>query len=206
MARTGDAVRTVIERLVSAEVSVEDLDSFACDIERLASKLESFPQGRTYEGFSEAANSGSPIGFFDYSPVSGTANPLAPPLRFEIPEDAQGRKRVLAWANYGFAYEGPPGCVHGGYLAAAFDEVLGRAQSLSGSPGMTASLSISYRNATPLGVELEFEGFLVKVEGRKVFARGECRHLGKVTAEAEALFISIDFEKLAAIAASQHRA
>ena len=32
--------------------------------------------------------------------------------------------------RFGAAYEGPPGSVHGGIIAAAFDEVLGMTQSL----------------------------------------------------------------------------
>ena len=38
--------------------------------------------------------------------------------------------------TFGSAYEGPPGCVHGGFVAAAFDEVLGFVQSLGGQPGL----------------------------------------------------------------------
>ena len=47
----------------------------------------------------------------------------------------------IATVTFGSAYEGPPGCVHGGYVAAAFDEMLGFVQSLGGNPGMTARLT-----------------------------------------------------------------
>ena len=102
-----------------------------------------------YEGFSEVANSPTVGGFFDHSPVLGAANPLAPPLRLEFASD-----RIVASATFGAAYEGPPGCVHGGWIAASFDEVLGAAQSLSGSGGMTAYLKVDYRSPTPLHQEL----------------------------------------------------
>ena len=98
-----------------------------------------------YEGFAEAANAGEPFGFFDHSPMLGRANPLAPPIRLWLEGD-----RILGTATFGAAYEGPPGCVHGGYVAAAFDEVLGSTQSLSGSPGMTGRLTVHYRKPTPL--------------------------------------------------------
>ncbi len=69
--------------------------------------------------------------------------------------DAHG---VIGHANFGVAYEGPPGYVHGGIIAAAFDEVLGMAQSLTGNPGMTGTLSIRYRRPDPcLLTELVFE-------------------------------------------------
>ena len=56
------------------------------------------------------------------------------------------------------AYEGPPGNVHGGMVAAAFDEVLGMAQSLSGNAGFTGTLTIRYRSPTPLYEPLLFRG------------------------------------------------
>ncbi len=205
-ARVGNATRRVIDRLVATMASNEELGSIASEIEGVATALERYPMGRTYEGFAEAANAGSPGGFFDHSPVSGVANPIAPPLQFEIPDvDASGERRILGRANFGSAYEGPPGCVHGGYLAAAFDELLGRAQSLGGNPGMTANLSINYRKPTPLKCDLEFEGVLWKIDGRKVYTRGTCRYDGIVTAEADALFVSINFEKLAELARLQRR-
>ena len=53
---------------------------------------------------------------------------------------------MVGTATFGAAYEGPPGCVHGGFVAAAFDEVLGSTQSLSGEPGMTGRLTVNYRS------------------------------------------------------------
>ena len=69
-------------------------------------------------------------GFFDHSPMLGRGQPdraadlAARPRRAH---DGRARRRSAR------AYEGPPGCVHGGFIAAAFDEVLGAVQSLSGS-------------------------------------------------------------------------
>lgn len=205
-ARVGDATRRVIDRLVATKASNDQMEKIASTLEEVARQIEIYPQGRTYEGFSEAANSGSPGGFFDHSPLSGVANPLAPPIKFELPiTGTQETKIMKGKVIFGNAYEGPPGCVHGGFLAAAFDELLGRTQSLSMNPGMTATLTVSYKKPTPIKKELEFEGILQRVEGRKVYTKGICRCDGVVTAEAEALFISIDFEKLAFLAASQNR-
>ena len=76
-------------------------------------------------------------------------------------------------------------------MAAAFDEVLGSTQSLSGSPGMTGRLTVSYRSPTPLETELRFVGWLERVEGRKIFTQGELWAGDRLCAEAEGLFISI---------------
>jgi len=122
----------------------------------------------------------------------GQSNPLAPPIHLDVSEGM-----VRGTAVFGKAYEGPPGSVHGGYVAAAFDEVLGMTQSMSGNPGMTGTLTIRYRKPTPLETELQFEGELDRVEGRKIFTVGRVRRPdGEVTAEAEAIFITVDFSKL----------
>src|SRR5690606_10199960 len=132
---------------------------------------------------------------FDRSPVLGRANPVAPPLTLELHPD-----RIVATATFGTAYEGPPGCVHGGWIAASFDEVLGAAQSLSGTGGMTAFLHVDYRSPTPLPQSVRFEGALERREGRKVFTRGRLFHGDRLCAEAQALFIAVDPERFAQMA------
>jgi acyl-coenzyme A thioesterase PaaI-like protein len=121
----------------------------------------------------------------------GRANPLAPPIDLAL-----GDGVMYGSATFGAAYEGPPGCVHGGYVAAAFDEVLGAAQSLGGRPGMTGRLTVHYRSPTPLKTALHFEGRVDRVEGRKTFTVGTVHAGDRLCAEAEGLFIAIDFAKM----------
>lgn len=198
--RLADAMRAVIEQLVATKAPAGVLEAAASQLESIAASLEGHPRGHNFEGFAdgsfaEASNSGDPHAFFDHSPLIGLANPLAPPLQLEAVDD-----QVIGRARFGSAYEGPPGCVHGGFIAAAFDEVLGMAQSLGGRPGMTGTLTIRYRRPTPLHAELRFEATLDRVEGRKIFTTGRLLHDGNVTAEAEAIFISVDFGKMAELA------
>jgi acyl-coenzyme A thioesterase PaaI-like protein len=185
--RVGTATRRVIDRLVGTSAPVEDLDEIAEVIEALVARLEPYAiGGRLYEGYAEAAIAGRSSSFFDWSPMLGMANPLAPPIVTRVEGDA-----IVGLVKFGAAYEGPPGCVHGGYLAAAFDEVLGMAQSLSGRSGMTATLVIRYRKPTPLNVELRFEGRLAAVKGRKISVVGGCYDGDLLTAEAEGLFVAM---------------
>jgi acyl-coenzyme A thioesterase PaaI-like protein len=192
MRRLADAMRLVIDRLVASRAPADALEGAASALESVASSLDGHPRGHTFEGFAESANSGDPQAFFDHSPLIGLANPLAPPLQLGV-EDG----RVVGTVRFGSAYEGPPGCVHGGFIAAAFDEVLGMAQSMSGRPGMTGTLTVRYRRPTPLRAELRFEAALDGVEGRKIFTSGRLLHGDEVTAEAEAIFVSVDFSKIA---------
>jgi acyl-coenzyme A thioesterase PaaI-like protein len=128
----------------------------------------------------------------DYSPFVGALNPLSPPLELTMFPD-----RVEATVTYGLAYEGPPGCLHGGFVAAGFDEVLGFAQALGGRPGMTGRLTISYRSPTPLFEPVRYIGRFDRMDGRKIFATGELRVEadGRLCAEAEGLFVSMRAEQ-----------
>jgi acyl-coenzyme A thioesterase PaaI-like protein len=192
MRRVADAARQVIERLVATRAPEETLARAADLLEEAVAALAGHPQGRVYEGFAESANAGDPHAFFDHSPMIGHANPLAPPLRLSVVDG-----RIHGEARFGSAYEGPPGAVHGGYVAAAFDEVLGMAQSLGGTPGMTGTLTIRYRSPTPLHTDLRFEASLDRKEGRKLFTTGRLVAGDRLCAEAEGLFIAVDFSKIA---------
>jgi acyl-coenzyme A thioesterase PaaI-like protein len=190
--RVAGAIRGVLHAMVQTTAPIEVIEAAAGDVEQAAQRFDGYTSKSMYEGFAEAANAGEPFGFFDHSPMLGQANPLAPPIRLWLDGD-----RILGTATFGAAYEGPPGCVHGGYVAAAFDEVLGSTQSLSGSPGMTGRLTVHYRKPTPLQTELRFEGWIEDVTGRKILTRGELRAGEVLCAEAEGLFISIDMERFA---------
>jgi len=190
--RLATAVRHVVHRLVQIDAPDEVIAQAADAIEAVRDLLGEHHQRSMYEGFAEAANAGSPFGFFDHSPVLGRANALAPPVELWL----EGEE-LLGKVTFGAAYEGPPGCVHGGFIAAAFDEVLGSAQSLSGKPGMTGRLTIHYRSPTPLHQELRFTARLESVRGRKILTKGELWAGDVLCAEGEGLFVSIDFERFA---------
>ena len=195
--RAGNAVRGIIERLVATQAPDDEVAVLADQLQELLDGLAPWP-GRHPYGFAESSVSGHPTGFLDNSPVMGEANPLAPPLKMAI-----DGAMVVGTVRFGSAYEGPPGCVHGGWIAATFDEVLGTAQGMMGLMGMTGTLSVRYQKPTPLHQELRFEGELVRQEGRKIYTIGRCFADGRITAEADALFISVDFSKIAELFANR---
>jgi acyl-coenzyme A thioesterase PaaI-like protein len=120
-----------------------------------------------------------------YSPISGKRNPIAPPVRMWKAGENEVRGEVV----FSPTYAGPPDSVHGGIIAAVFDEVLAMSNIVSGTAGFTGTLTIKYRRKTPLNTPIELWGMNVRQDGRKQLCRGEMRVNGEVTASAEGLFI-----------------
>ena len=116
---------------------------------------------------------------------------LPPALDVSYAVDELGHPTVTAVVCLDEAYQGPPGCVHGGYLAAMFDNLLGvLPYRLTGRKGaFTGRLTVRYRALTPLNAELVLTGSLTSVRSRRVTAAGQCHADGLLTAEAEALFV-----------------
>ncbi|MCU1401481.1 MAG: hypothetical protein JWN62_4590 [Acidimicrobiales bacterium] len=190
-----DATRTIIDELMRSTADDAEFVQAAGLVVQAAQLLREQAHGRSYEGVAEASLSDGASKFIDFSPFIGVLNPLAPPLSVRFDED----RTVIGTCTYGAAYEGPPGCLHGGFIAAAFDEILGFAQAYSGRPGMTGNLNISYRSPTPLFREVTFVGRLDRVEGRKIFASATLSDGDRLCAQAEGLFISMKpavFERL----------
>lgn len=195
--RLAAAIREVIDLLVTTTASTAELARAADDMEALAAVLVAYPRGQTYRGFAESANAGSEIAWhersdqewaavFDHSPFIGLANPLSPPMSLHMHSD-----EVTGTVTFGSAYEGPPGNVHGGYVAAVFDELLGSTQGLSGAQGMTAYLHTDYRSPTPLHTELTMRAWVHDRVDRKIRVRGTIHAGERLTAECEGLFISM---------------
>jgi acyl-coenzyme A thioesterase PaaI-like protein len=198
--RLAAAMRVVIERLTRSDAPEAELRAAADALERYAERLATHPLLTRYVGFAESANAGDVAAFFDQSPIIGLANPVAPPVTMRAEAG-----RVVGSARFGWAYEGPPGCVHGGWVAAAMDELLGFAQSLGGQPGMTGTLTIRYRSPTPLHTELRLEARVDRVEGRKTFASGEIHAGERLCAEAEGIFVSVGRERFERLALERER-
>lgn len=120
-------------------------------------------------------------------PLAGPANPAAPPLVLRREGD-----RAFAAVTYDLRFEGLPGLVQGGFIAAAFDLILGQAVALSGAGGMTGGLSVRYVSPTPLYEPLEYRSWFDRSEGRKTFAQGELVVVatGRVCATSEGVFIA----------------
>lgn len=185
------AVRHLVDAVLTVEDTTEaELDDAAIAVERIAGELQrrhslgGRPSGR------RARSERSHEDYLPRSPLVGEVSPLAPPIAYEHRDD-----RLVGHGTFHAAYEGPPGYVHGGWIALAFDEMLGMTNIASGHPGMTGRLSVRYRRPTPLHEEVRFESWTESVDGRRIVTRGTLSAGETVTAEAEGLFVAIDPER-----------
>lgn len=128
---------------------------------------------------------------FPCSPVIGTANPVAPPAYVWAVTGEGGQREIRGRVTFGYPYEGPPTCVHGGVIAELFDELLGSANIIANQPGMTGTLTVRYRKPTPLFAPLDLQARYTGSDGRKVYTSGAIFHDGELTAEAEGIFIAM---------------
>jgi acyl-coenzyme A thioesterase PaaI-like protein len=187
--RAAAAARRVIEAMVNNTADTQTLQEVADALEHVAGALELTAGDSRYDGTVGVQLGGDNRTILESHPMMGPSNPLAPPL--EITRDD---RHAYVTGTYGHQYEGPPGRLHGGFIAAAFDQVLGAAAALSGNVFLTGTLTVRYRAATPLGVPLRFEAELDKFEDRRIHATGRLLVDGAVTADAEAVMIAVDHQ------------
>jgi acyl-coenzyme A thioesterase PaaI-like protein len=184
--RLAEATRHLIDAVLTTEdAAPADLDAAAARVEALVETLTGVPAGQHPAGVRERAERAG-LDYLPRSPVVGETSPFAPPFEWTVDG---GRAR--ATATLGAPYEGPPGYVHGGMIALIFDEVLGMANISNGTPGMTGTLKVRYRKPTPLRRPVEVEGWVERVEGRRIIVQGTLTVEGVVTAEAEGVFVSL---------------
>ena len=183
--RLADALRRVTDQIVLTAADQQRLDEAAALVEQAADLLA--PDTPAWAlSMPSFEPDDDPHTYFPFSPQIGHFNPLAPPLSVWVEGET-----VHATGNLGAAYEGPPGCVHGGIIASLFDEILGVANITAGVGAMTGTLTIRYRKPTPLCTDLTLTARCDRIEGRKVFTSGTIHANGVLTAEAEGIFIRV---------------
>jgi acyl-coenzyme A thioesterase PaaI-like protein len=120
--------------------------------------------------------------------LPGRGSPLLVPYIEEEESDGHVRGRV----TFRPFHLGGNGAAHGGTLPLLFDDVLGRlANSMGGGIGRTAYLKVNYRKITPIGVELQVEGSVDRIEGRKRWVSARLLDGDALIADAEGLFVAL---------------
>jgi acyl-coenzyme A thioesterase PaaI-like protein len=125
--------------------------------------------------------------------VCGRENPYG--LKLNFYETSPGE--VVVEFTVPEHYQGYPGVVHGGVVAAMLDEVTGRVH-MGGNPPrfmFTARLDVRYRKNVPVGRPLRILGHAGKSRERTAIATGQIFGPdGDLLAEAEAVLVNVPDE------------
>jgi len=133
-----EAPHAALERLAAALRSAEaELGKLVPVDPAPRISREAAPNGRVY---------------IDHSRDIGAFNPCFPTYQIRVDGD-----RASGTVSFPVVYEGPPGLVHGGFLAVFFDSIVQHHNCDLGLAGKTTSLAVTYRRPTPLLTELRFE-------------------------------------------------
>lgn len=185
LAALASSTRELIERMVCSGAPAEQLQAMQQQIQAMAEDLAADNE-RPIPHFNYALARTDTMHTLPYSPVCGPYNPVAPPvaMRFDA-ETGELHGHVCCRR----AYEGPKGLVHGGVIAAIYDQLLALLTTCSGRPSYTAYLNIQYKLPTPLYRDLTLKAWVESIDGRKTLIKGHCLLDDQVLTEAEGLFI-----------------
>ena len=192
--RVAAAVRELAALTATTDAPEASLAEMAEILESAAARLRAHPTRTFRDAFASCRTEEDFAPFADRAVMTGLSNPFSPPMKLSM----QGEKAV-GKVRFGPAYEGVPGHVHGGLVAAALDETLGYLAVSSGIGGLTAVLTVRYRTPTPLDADLVIEASLVRSEGRKAFVEARMTAGDVVTAEAEGVFVAVDRARMLAV-------
>lgn len=189
------ALRELANAFNAQEATDATLERVAASARGITAELELGPRReRVIPSFAELvdhrpdSDGPRPQGMADRAVVGG-ANPLSVEIETTLEGDV-----AVARVVFGAAFEGAPGRVHGGMVAAVLDDIAGYALAFEGEPGFTGTLEVVYRAPVPIERTIEFRTRVRGREGRKLFVEAEARLDDRVLASAELTMILVDQE------------
>jgi acyl-coenzyme A thioesterase PaaI-like protein len=136
------------------------------------------------------------------APAPGTELAPAWPRRFAAPVTESDLWGVRFYAGEGAGVtgefvvgpelEGGPGVIHGGIMAAIFDELQGISGLVTDLSAVTAHLEIDYRKPIPIGAKVELDCEVLGRLRRKLYTRARALVDGHLVASSQGIFVVID--------------
>ena len=189
--RLASATRALNEKLVSTDIDPELAAALTEKIEGLAAELSQVQQ---VTGLVDMAKRGQRGTIDDVMgelvSVGGRSHPCSPELRWQ-----EASNRITGTVKFSQAFEGPPGHVHGGWVAGVLDHLMGMTHVRTGHPGMTGGLSVRYLKPTPLNQRIGVSAQATELDDKRTEVKAEMRFGETTTAKAEAIFVRVDREK-----------
>lgn len=189
--RLAAATRALNEKLVSTDIDPEMAATLTEKIDALTAELS---QGEQVNGLVDLAKRGE-RGTIDnvmgeLVAMAGRSHPCSPGLLWQ-----EEPNRITGTVTFGQAFEGPPGHVHGGWVAGVLDHLMGMTHVRTGHPGMTSGLSVRYLKPTPLNQLIDVSAEATELDDKRTEVKAEMRYGETATATAEAIFVRVDRAK-----------
>ena len=189
--RLAAATRALNEKLVSTDINPELAAALTEKIEDLTAELSRAEQ---VDGLVDMAKRGERGTIDDVMgelvSVGGRSHPCSPDLVWQ-----EEPNRITGTVTFGQAFEGPPGHVHGGWVAGVLDHLMGMTHVRTGYPGMTGGLSVRYLKPTPLNQVIQVSAEAREIDDKRTEVKEAMRCGDTTTATAEAIFVRVDREK-----------
>ena len=139
-----DAVRELASTVLALEQSSDELRRITAEVRTAQSRLAAQLPGDLAPRVGADVRPDQRV-YVDHSRDIGSYNPAFPVYELTCADD-----RAEGTVEFPLIYEGPPGLVHGGFLAVFFDCVLQQLNCDLGLTGKTVTLALKYRRPTPL--------------------------------------------------------
>ena len=189
--RLASATRGLNEKLISTDI---DPDLAAALTEKIEGLVAQLSQAQQVDGLVDMSKRGERGTIDDVMgelvSVGGRSHPCSPELLWQ-----EASNRITGTVRFNQAFEGPPGHVHGGWVAGVLDHIMGMTHVRTGHPGMTGGLSVRYLKPTPLNQLIEISAEATEVDEKRTEVKGTMRCGETTTATAEAIFVRVDREK-----------
>jgi len=171
-------LRDLTSTVLSLERSSPDLETLTSLLRDAQQRLSTSMPADASPRIGDHASDDQRV-YVDHSRDVGDYNPCFPRYEFHVEEES-GSGTV----EFPVCYEGPPGIVHGGFLAVFFDCVLQQLNCDLGLAGKTAELSLRFRRPTPLLTPLVVHAAR-SIEGDRIHSSARLELGDKVLCEAE---------------------
>jgi acyl-coenzyme A thioesterase PaaI-like protein len=194
------ALRDLTDTVLSLEASTPELEALVHTVRDAQRRLaiQAPPDARPRVGADAPADRRV---YVDHGRDVGDYNPCFPRYEFTVDDlTAVGSGSAHGTVQFPVSYEGPPGIVHGGFLALFFDCVVQQLNCDLGLAGKTAALDVRFRRPAPLLTVLDYRVERV-VDERRITAHAELFQRDDLLCEAHVLAAKGDRAALPAVSA-----
>ena len=189
--RLASATRALNEKLVSSDITPELAAELTEKIEDLTTEVS---QAEQVDGLVDMAKRGERGTIDDVMgelvSVGGRSHPCSPELLWQ-----EASNRISGTVRFSQTFEGPPGHVHGGWVAGVLDHIMGMTHVRTGHPGMTGGLFVRYLKPTPLNQVIEVSAEATELDDKRTEVKATMSYGDTTTATAEAIFVRVDRAK-----------